>query len=89
MENVGGYITIKDQKLILENLSMNILDGEMVVNGNYNTFDINSPKFDFNLDIDLVDIQKVYNTFEIVSKYAPIAKKTSGKLSTNVVSNPI
>jgi len=84
MENVGGYITIKDQKLNLENLSMNLLDGEMVINGSYNAIDINNPEFDFNLDIDLIDIQKAYNTFDIVSKYAPIAKKTTGKLSTTV-----
>jgi len=84
MENVGGYITIKDQKLNLENLSMNILDGEMVVNGSYNAIEVNKPEFDFNLDIDLIDIQKAYNTFEIVSKYAPIAKKTAGKLSTDI-----
>jgi len=84
MENVGGYVTIKDQKLNLENLSMNLLDGEMVVNGSYNAIDVEKPEFDFNLDIDLIDIQKAYNTFEIVSKYAPIAKKTSGKLSTDI-----
>jgi len=84
MENAGGKLLIKDQRLILQNLSMNTLDGEMVVTGEYNTIDITKPEFDFNLDIKEIDIQKAYNTFAIVSEYVPIAKKTSGKFSTKM-----
>jgi len=57
MENAGGKLLIKDQRLILQNLSMNTLDGEMVVTGEYNTIDITKPEFDFNLDIKEIDIQ--------------------------------
>jgi len=84
LENVDGKIIIKDERLTLENLNMNILDGEMKMNGYYSAIDIEKPAFDFNLDINQIDIQEAYNTFGTMSKYAPIAKKTSGKFSTQM-----
>ena len=84
MENVTGNIEVKDKWVKLKNLTMNILDGKMMVNGSYNTVDIEKPEFDFDLKIDQVDIQQAYNTFGVVSKFAPIAKKTAGKFSTTM-----
>lgn len=83
-ENVNGQIIIKDQKLTLDNINMNILDGEMKMSGYYTAIDIDKPKFDFNMDISKIDIQQAYNTFGTMSKYAPIAKKTAGKFSTQM-----
>lgn len=84
MENVNGKLLIENQTLTIENLGMNLLNGEMVMNGSYSTLDPEKPSFDFGLDIKKVDIQKAYNTFTIITDYAPIAKKTSGDFSTKV-----
>ncbi len=82
MDHVNGKLVIRDKTIKLENLSMDILDGKMIVNGSYNTFDPQKPGVDFDLNISKIDIQKAYNTFGIISKYAPIAQKTTGKFST-------
>jgi len=84
MENVNGKLHVKDNRLTIHNLSMNILDGEMVVSGEYNTVVPDQPEFDFDLNISNIDIQRAYNTFGILSQYAPIARKTSGKFSSSM-----
>ncbi len=83
MDHVTGKLIVKNKTVTLDELMMNILDGKMALNGNYNTIDPEKPAVDFDINIDRIDIQKAYNTFGIISKYAPIAKKTSGKFSTN------
>lgn len=83
-ENVNGRIKIKDERLIIDNLSTNMLDGEMNMNGYYTAIDKEKPEFDFNINIQQVDIKKAYNTFGTMTKYAPIAQKTSGKFSTQM-----
>lgn len=84
MDNVKGLLKIKDKKLELTNLSMNLLKGEMTMNGVYSTVNPEKPDFDFGLNIKDFDIQETYKTLEIMSTYAPIAQKTSGSFSAKM-----
>ncbi|MBN1337737.1 MAG: hypothetical protein JXA03_00360 [Bacteroidales bacterium] len=81
MENVKGQLEISGGKLLIRDVSMDILEGRMIMNGSYSSVNIEKPEVDFNLDMSGMDIQKSYNTFALVSKYAPIARKTSGKFN--------
>ncbi|MBC8486409.1 MAG: hypothetical protein H8D45_10260 [Bacteroidetes bacterium] len=84
MENVSGQLEMKDKRVVLKNLRMNLLEGTMRVNGTYSTVIPENPAIDLNLDLNQIDIQQAYNTFSIISEYAPIAKKTSGKFSVKM-----
>ncbi|MCD4746816.1 MAG: hypothetical protein K8R58_11010 [Bacteroidales bacterium] len=84
MDNVNGVIEIKDEKVVLHNLTMDMLDGQMIVNGTYSTEDTEKPLVDFNMNIKNFDIQKSYNTFGIIEKFAPIAKNTTGNFSARM-----
>mgnify|MGYP006288663471 CR=1 FL=1 len=84
MRNVGGRLYVRDQQVILDNLNMNVLDGEMAVSGSYSTIDPDKPAINFHLDINRIDIQQAYQTFALISEFAPIAEKTSGKFSTRM-----
>lgn len=84
MDNVKGMLRIKDQKLELTNLSMNLLRGQMTMNGVYSTVNPEKPDFDFGLNIKNIDIQEAYKTFNIISNYAPIAEKVSGLFSAKL-----
>lgn len=84
LENANGKIIIKDEQITLDNLNMNFLDGEMKMNGYYTAINPEKPEFDFSININKVDIQTAYNTFGTMSKYVPIAQKTSGKFSTQI-----
>jgi hypothetical protein len=82
MENVGGRLYVKDQQVILDKLGMNLLSGEMALSGVYSTAEPDNPNFAFDFDMQNIDIQQAYQTFDIVSQYAPIAEKIKGTMST-------
>ncbi len=89
MDNVNGIIEIKDEKVAMKNLSMNMLNGKMTVTGYYSSKVIAKPEADFNLDISNFDIQKSMKTFATMGKMVPIAENTSGTFSTKLKLNTL
>jgi len=81
MTNVAGGIVIRDQKVDLRQLAMDMLDGRMIVTGGYDTKIKGHPVVDFNLDISRFDVEKTYQTFNTVQEMAPIAERAKGKFS--------
>lgn len=84
LENAEGEIIIKDGIANLSGLKFNTLGGEFVVNGSYNTQDINKPSYDFKLNIKDLSISESYKTFNTVQKFAPIAENMIGNLTTEM-----
>lgn len=84
MTNVVGVIKIKDQQLTLENLKMNMLDGQLSMSGFYNTKNPKQPNINFNLNINQFDISKTSKTFIVVQKLVPIADACTGTFSTKM-----
>lgn len=80
--NATGDIIVKDGIANLNGLKFNMLGGAFVVNGTYNTQDINHPKYDFALKIDNLSIQQAATSFSLVQTYAPIAGLVNGNFST-------
>lgn len=82
IHNLLGIIIIKDQKVTLQNLNMNVLDGEVKMNGYYSS---QNPKPDVNINFNLnnLDIQKSWKYLDIMKKVAPIAEKSIGRFSTS------
>jgi hypothetical protein len=83
LKNMRGEILVKEQKAELKNLRFDVLDGETVINGFYSSAMV-LPKVGFALNINQVDIQKSWNSFEIIKKFAPIAENAKGKFSGNI-----
>jgi vacuolar-type H+-ATPase subunit H len=84
LRNVKGRLLVKDQKLKLENISMNTLDGAIAVNGTYSTAVPGKPVVDFMLDIKDIDVRQAFKTFNTMQKLAPIAGMANGKISTQL-----
>ncbi len=84
ISNIDGLVEIKEGKASLSHLNMNMLEGSMVMNGEYNTQDIRMPKIDFTLAINKFDIPSTFHAFEVVQKLAPIAKNCEGKFSSGL-----
>ncbi len=84
--NVTGGVGVKDSKLSLDNLKMELkdLEGTMALSGVYNSFNIKKPTVDFDVDVAGFDIPKTFNTFNSVKKLAPIGKYAKGKVSTQL-----
>ncbi len=84
MTNVSGDIKIRDKQIIFKDLKMNMLEGQIIVNGSYNTKNRKNPCINFDLDINEFDIQKTFNTFNTVQKFVPVAEKIYGKFSAKM-----
>ena len=80
-DNVKGHLGIKNKDAYLKNTSFNILDGSIVMDGNYSSKKKNSPTADFKIDAKKIDIQKLSHTFLWAKQIAPIITNTSGKLN--------
>ena len=84
IKNIEGLVKIKDQAATMKNLSMDMLEGNMVVTGEYNTADTLKPTFDFAMDVNDIDIQSSFYAFNTVQKLAPVAKNLQGKVSADL-----
>jgi hypothetical protein len=84
IQNVNGNVIVGDGKANLNNLKMNMLNGDMVVNGSYDTRDPKKPIVDFDLNITAFDIQKAAANFTSLTAFAPIAQKVAGLFSSKL-----
>jgi hypothetical protein len=81
IENIKGTIFIRDSRVVMEQLKMDILEGSINLSGEYNTQDITTPLIDFSFQANNIDIPKTFIAFDILGKIAPIASKATGKTS--------
>ena len=83
ISNVKGKVAVKDQIADLSNVSMDMLEGNVLLNGSYNTQKEN-PVVNFDYKVKNVDIEKTAAYFSSFETIAPIAKYCKGKISTNL-----
>jgi copper chaperone CopZ len=73
---------VKNQRLDLTNLSMEILQGKVAINGSYASNKENKPLFDFKLNMENIDLPTAYQSLSSFRHYLPVAAKSQGKIST-------
>ncbi|MCD4693171.1 MAG: hypothetical protein K8R79_09665, partial [Calditrichales bacterium] len=84
-----GLIIIKDSKLDMKQLRMNMLGGTMNLSGSYDTKDPKNPATDLNLTVSNFNIPKVYQAFETIKEFVPITENCTGDISANISLNSI
>ena len=82
--NVTGQIAIKNKVARLTNLKMNMLDGSLTMNGQYNTQDTITPYLSTRLLVGSMDVSKVGESFSSVRKLLPLIKYTEGVISADM-----
>ncbi|HMJ69496.1 MAG TPA: AsmA-like C-terminal region-containing protein [Cyclobacteriaceae bacterium] len=83
MTNASGDIILKGGIANLSGLKFNLLGGAFVVNGTYNTKDIDHPGYDLALKIEDLSIKEAAHSFSVVKTYAPVAGLMTGNFSTD------
>lgn len=78
-----GDVIVKDGVANMNGITFNMLGGSFVVNGAYDTKDVNHPKYDFALKINNLSIQQAASSFSVVQTYAPIAGLVNGNFTTD------
>jgi hypothetical protein len=83
--NTNGLISVKDSKANLNDLKMNMLEGSVKMNGEYNAKNINIPKIGYKLAVNNIDLKSTYSSFSIIKEMVPMAMNCSGKISMNMM----
>lgn len=89
IDDMNGLLTVKNQKVSMDNLDMKLLDGSMVMDGYYETTNPIEPSFKFDMNIKDFDVEKVATTFNSITEMAPIVKNCKGKFGTKLAINGV
>ncbi len=83
--SINGNLLMNEEKVVLQNVKANALDGTVAINGSYST-KLNKQKPDISLayDIKNVDIQKAFYAYNTMQSLMPIGKYLSGKLHSEL-----
>lgn len=84
ISDIKGSIRAVNEKVELNKLSMNMLDGDLEMNGSYKNTTNNQPLFDFAFDISTFDIPLMYKTLSGVRSIMPVAGNSTGTLSSTM-----
>jgi len=84
ISNVKGKLTMANSELRMQDVSMNLLDGSMILSGLYGTKNVKAPVIDFNMGIKNFDIPQTYKTFNTVQKMAGIAEYATGSFNCDI-----
>ncbi|GAA4276992.1 AsmA family protein [Aquimarina mytili] len=83
LQNAKGTVKIKDETAYLQNVTSNIFNGGMAIDGNVSTKS-KVPTFAMALDLSKIDITQSFNNLELIKGLAPIAKALTGNLTTQI-----
>ncbi len=89
MKDVKGKVIVNDQKVWMKGLRGKLFNGNIAINGSYDSKDKEKPVVDLELDINGLNIQQAAETFTIMKKYAPIARHTIGEFSSKFSFNTV
>jgi len=87
ISNIKGLITAQNGKLVLNDLNMRMLDGELKLTGSYENTTQNQPLFDFGFDISNFDIPVMTKTLTGIRKMMPVINNSEGRLSSTMKIN--
>jgi len=82
---VSGSLLVRDGKLQMQKLDMNMLEGNITLSGDYNTQDIKIPSISFDANIKQVDVASAIASFNILQKILPQPQNYAGKVSATLV----
>ncbi len=83
-QNVKGHVIVRNGILSIRDAGMNILNGTIAMNADYDTRDTLKPVMKTDFDMQNISVRDAFNTFNTVKKLAPAAKGLDGKISTKL-----
>jgi cell division septum initiation protein DivIVA len=84
INQMRGRVVIRDNRLVMDGVRMQMLGGSLGINGEYNTSDMSAPFIDFSLDIENFDIPSSFHAFNTVEQLVPVAERMNGRYSTRL-----
>lgn len=84
LHDARGVLHIKNQRVTLEDFTMNLLGGALTMKGFYETQPNRRPAFDFALDLASIDAQAAFAGIRTVQAFAPVARYAQGDVSAQL-----
>lgn len=84
ISGITGKVFVKERKVILDGLNLNMLSGKVLVSGTYSTPKDVQPDFDFKLDIKDFDLPTAYQSLSTVRHFLPIASQSTGAFNSGI-----
>ncbi len=85
LNNVKGSLTIKDGALTFNDVKTNIFDGQIVMNGAYDTSEgVEAPAVNFKYAVQSLNIQKAFEKLNTIQMLAPVCKFIDGTFNTEL-----
>lgn len=85
IQQLTGTMAMKEETVVLNNISGDALDGRISINGSYSTRENKKkPAIAIHYDVKGINIEKTFYTFNTVQKFMPIGQFISGKLSSQL-----
>jgi len=88
LKDAKGTIILRDETATLKNITTNIFDGSIALNGKVSTKGKTS-NFDMDLALNALNIAESFEGLDMLKGLAPIAQALEGKLQTNLKLNGI
>lgn len=82
IKTIFGNVSMANKKVSLDKLKMELLGGNMEMNGYYNSTNIDSPSVAMILGINHFNFNKTYQALDMVKKLAPIMQYVKGDFSS-------
>lgn len=84
LKALQGEIQIVNQEIDLKDCTAKGMGGTLGFSGSYNTSDLENPTFDFLYNLQSIDFQKAFQSFNSFAYLAPIGKYIDGNLNSNM-----
>lgn len=82
MKTVFGSVTMANKKVSMDKLKMELLGGNMELNGYYSSANIDSPLVSMVMSINHFDFKQTYNAIDMVQKLSPIMQYVEGDFTS-------
>ncbi|TAL70806.1 MAG: AsmA family protein [Bacteroidetes bacterium] len=83
-QKVKGHIIVRNGILSIREAGMNILNGTISMNADYDTRDTLNPVMKADFDVQNIAVKDAFNTYNTVQKLAPAAKGIDGKINAKM-----
>ncbi|MFQ5448085.1 MAG: AsmA-like C-terminal region-containing protein, partial [Saprospiraceae bacterium] len=84
LTKVQGILTVADEQVRFDEVTAKTLGGSMAIDGGYDTRNHEKPKFDLSMNLQQMDFQKAFNTFNTFQLVAPVGKWLQGNFDTQL-----
>ncbi len=81
ISNLQGRILVRDRKVMLDQLLLDLLGGNAGLTGEYNTQDMENPRISMDMNARDISIPAAYQSFVTIQKLAPLAEGLNGDMS--------